>query len=1825
MNKTKRYLIKRIVSCILAFVMLFEMCPISTYADEQNGMATVDANGMNYAKWLSYMPSDMPISRINMPASHDAGCYAPLSGWDLMLINPLLYAAAKFFGEGMAKTQTKSITEQLNSGFRVFDIRGGYELLDPEDLMVNHKLPMKYNKNKSRVIGNLFRFSDVFNDIEKFLKDNPSETVVLTLTSEGFFGEDKTQELISKFCDKISSPGKDSNYRSKFIYFPPGSEVPTLGAVRGRCVVLPSYGDRRTYTKYEDHCEVSVQEKDAYIDHYFKSHNGTDKFSNKMGLHQLGKDRFERESKQNHLKDGDDVEEDPMVKLANYSACRAGGPWPRTVANTINPKYGKNSFFLSEVRYGWVGKDFIGEYDPTDGIIESNVGCTNYYATINLTDKERSEFNIGINNIVLMKTTDTGSEQVELKEDMLSVKRQGDKVYIVIKDLPLYTQNGSRFGYKMRLEGYKLFESKSQVIQDKYLVADGKWCGRRIFDEFTLEKNQTSVPVEIRWIYSDSTPFDEPQKVLEFYNICDELTLKMYTDSGIDKEVILSKYDDFRKVPHFKEFEAKKDPDGRNYYETEILGLTQVVTTTGEEYKYDFKKLLFDNSKDFRSYFWHSEVGDDGVLRLYIDVHSYLDRMDITGVTNWYDGYDMFGKRDEAYDSVFDHEITVYKKITGVASQYDTEEVKVSKSASTDTKSVYVANIRRYDDNGNPYEKYTFGVPNTIGDHYRKVGQGGTESDYALTAPTDLTVVWNVDDMSSIPTEYSNGMDIKLSGSTVTLNASPVSPDDTIWVSETTERVLFNGSRQREYQDRLASESITDIRNTLGSNYTVTASTVMDIEADGYPGRHFVVYIDEVRENTISGSITWNDGILDIAHDSIECIKLYREEVGSKEEVTDQLTWTDNRYFSINVDATEIGLYSVEAQDVEGYICECVGDDTNNYRYTKEISVNVEANPSEILAQSTCVLMQNDVAVDDPDMDGETSFINLPIADENNDIYDYWVDITAPSGYSVDIIDSVTDPYTGDITIYAEFYEDTNVEIPVEVELLGRDTSLDHTFIFNIDGYGDDGQLSVDPIELSKAEDYKGKFVIPADKFSNAENNYYLSVYQTIGNDANIEYDSNISTIKLGVMYLNGQKLFTYEWGEFDDGEWKPLEDVTVSKFTNKIKDIPARLRLDDLKHQSKVPEGSSYGVPAADFTYMLIMQDGEDAKSLISLSSVSAADGTSVPIVFGGDDDPIMFYDEGDYTLYVSCADTEQKGWYYDTKPYEITFSVRASEDNPNILLITDLAYDDELQGSDNTITQIYSEVSYQIPVGKKLIGIDNTTYEFTFEAKEVFEEEPVTTTITGAGEGKFPAITYYEPGIYRYLISENIIVGDVDWICDDSVVGYDVTVSRQEDGSLKVENDGDEVPTFVNRYMRKPIPVKVLWIDSKDSKGTKPFRPNSVNFTLSEDGALVGQGRSITGKNADSEWEYSTEAMQLYKLVDGQKVEKEYTIDVSAIEASIGNHYSVEWYGDGIGGFVIICAEKALEETFDLPIIVEWDDDNNRQNKRPSEVTVGITQEPQIEEYDQISMSSLNEWKNKWQDLPKYLLGIEDEKVEIEYSLNPTIVPDYELDISKKESGEYVLTYSLSSKKPPKKVEEHAKSEEPEEDTPAAIVVERIYPLHFETNGGTPIETFYAGEGTIVELNKFITLKDGAVFTGWHLDKELKQKADKLVLQKETTVYAGWNLVSVPLKDVNKKKTIDLSNGGAGKGGEGDYLVAQNDILVEAMEEFMNSKAADASRKQLTVIKEIPLAGEGTVASAGISEMSMSRNLVLALIGGIGILGVCCSLFILLKKKKR
>ncbi|MCF0260783.1 MAG: InlB B-repeat-containing protein, partial [Erysipelotrichaceae bacterium] len=79
----------------------------------------------------------------------------------------------------------------------------------------------------------------------------------------------------------------------------------------------------------------------------------------------------------------------------------------------------------------------------------------------------------------------------------------------------------------------------------------------------------------------------------------------------------------------------------------------------------------------------------------------------------------------------------------------------------------------------------------------------------------------------------------------------------------------------------------------------------------------------------------------------------------------------------------------------------------------------------------------------------------------------------------------------------------------------------------------------------------------------------------------------------------------------------------------------------------------------------------------------------------------------------------------------------------------------------------------------------------------------------------------------------------------------------------------------------------------------------------------------------------------------------------------------------------------------------------------------------------------------------------------------------------------------------------------------------------LTFNTNGGSeisPVTVFY---GNTVNLSKYVTKKEGFVFTGWYTDAGCKTKADEqLTLHSDTALYAGW--------EVQKCSLTFLTNGG-------------------------------------------------------------------------------------------
>lgn len=69
----------------------------------------------------------------------------------------------------------------------------------------------------------------------------------------------------------------------------------------------------------------------------------------------------------------------------------------------------------------------------------------------------------------------------------------------------------------------------------------------------------------------------------------------------------------------------------------------------------------------------------------------------------------------------------------------------------------------------------------------------------------------------------------------------------------------------------------------------------------------------------------------------------------------------------------------------------------------------------------------------------------------------------------------------------------------------------------------------------------------------------------------------------------------------------------------------------------------------------------------------------------------------------------------------------------------------------------------------------------------------------------------------------------------------------------------------------------------------------------------------------------------------------------------------------------------------------------------------------------------------------------------------------------------------------------------------------------LHYESNGGTAYADETYKKGTVVTLDKH-PIREGHTFTGWYADKACSKKIDKITMNGNKTVYAGWEQTDVP-----------------------------------------------------------------------------------------------------------
>lgn len=66
--------------------------------------------------------------------------------------------------------------------------------------------------------------------------------------------------------------------------------------------------------------------------------------------------------------------------------------------------------------------------------------------------------------------------------------------------------------------------------------------------------------------------------------------------------------------------------------------------------------------------------------------------------------------------------------------------------------------------------------------------------------------------------------------------------------------------------------------------------------------------------------------------------------------------------------------------------------------------------------------------------------------------------------------------------------------------------------------------------------------------------------------------------------------------------------------------------------------------------------------------------------------------------------------------------------------------------------------------------------------------------------------------------------------------------------------------------------------------------------------------------------------------------------------------------------------------------------------------------------------------------------------------------------------------------------------------------------YTLSFETGEGSKVDSVTKVSGTTVDLDDYVSSREGYEFTGWYNDRETTEKIGSVTLRGDKTVYAGW-----------------------------------------------------------------------------------------------------------------
>lgn len=162
-----------------------------------------DRNPDSVDSWMSRVSDEKLITEINIPGTHDS--------LTKFVVFPLMF-----------RTQSKSLTEQLEFGVRYFDFR--FNKTDEGIFAVHGSMPCK---KSSGFFSESMTGKAVVDDCLAFLESHPEETILFQF-KEG--SGDVGDKLYTEFYNTLIKGNEDRWFLE--------NRVPSLGEVRGKIVML---------------------------------------------------------------------------------------------------------------------------------------------------------------------------------------------------------------------------------------------------------------------------------------------------------------------------------------------------------------------------------------------------------------------------------------------------------------------------------------------------------------------------------------------------------------------------------------------------------------------------------------------------------------------------------------------------------------------------------------------------------------------------------------------------------------------------------------------------------------------------------------------------------------------------------------------------------------------------------------------------------------------------------------------------------------------------------------------------------------------------------------------------------------------------------------------------------------------------------------------------------------------------------------------------------------------------------------------------------------------------------------------------------------------------------------------------------------------------------------------------------------------------------------------------------------------------------------------------------------------------------------------------